>query len=165
MFFKGNAVMPDQTAYMKRANALGMQFDGTTDTERVNYFFTTTSDHLADAMVFMRDAVVTPLFDAKELARERVVVTGRWTGTSRSRTTPLAPTMQHAFAKYPSRKDPLGLRETVLAATVEKMRTIQQRYYVPNNAVLVVVGDVKAEDVFSAADELYGSWAKAPTRS
>ena len=162
MFFKGNAVMPDQTAYMKRAMALGMQFDGTTSTERVNYFFTTTSDHAADAMVFMRDAVVTPLFDPKELARERVVVTEE---IDRNESEPgyyiWHTTTQHAYAKYPSRKDPLGKRSTVLAATVEKMKTIQHRYYVPNNSLLVVVGDVKADDVFKQADRIYASWAKA----
>jgi zinc protease len=42
------------------------------------------------------------------------------------------------------------------------MRTIQQRYYVPNNAALVVVGDVSADDVFARASALYASWARAP---
>src|SRR5271165_6363233 len=76
MFFKGNAAQPDQLAYLARMRALGMEFNGTTSNERVNYFFTTTSDHLAIAMVFMRDAIGTSLFDKKELERERVVVTG-----------------------------------------------------------------------------------------
>src|SRR5664279_5101705 len=76
MFFKANAVLTSQEAYMKRANELGMAWNGTTNTERVNYFFTTTTEHLKDSMVFLRDAVVSPLFDAKELERERVVVTG-----------------------------------------------------------------------------------------
>ena len=61
---------------MARMRELGMVWNGTTNTERVNYFFTTTTDHFADAMVFMRDAIVSPLFDPKELERERVVVTG-----------------------------------------------------------------------------------------
>src|SRR3982750_423671 len=53
MFFQGNAVIPSQEAYLARARELGMVWNGTTNTERVNYFFTTTSDHLRDAMVFM----------------------------------------------------------------------------------------------------------------
>src|SRR5437879_5946578 len=51
MFFKANARLPDQTAFMERARELGMSWNGTTDTERVNYFFTTTADHLNDTMV------------------------------------------------------------------------------------------------------------------
>jgi zinc protease len=37
--------IPSQEAYLARVRELGMSFNGTTGTERVNYFFTTTSDH------------------------------------------------------------------------------------------------------------------------
>jgi zinc protease len=162
MFFKGNAAHPDQVVYMARLRALGMQFNGTTDSERVNYFFTTTSEHFADQMLFMRDAIATPLFDRKELERERVVVTGEIDRNESEPQYHLWHTMEpRIFWKYPTRKDALGTRASVLAATVEEMRTIQKRYYVPNNAVLVVTGDVKAEDVFAQADRLYASWARS----
>jgi zinc protease len=162
MFFKGNAAMPDQTAYLARARALGMEFNGTTNNERVNYFFMTTSDHAADSMVFMRDAIVTPLFDPKELERERVVVTGE---IDRNESNPFYylwhEVEKKVFWKYPTRKDALGARATVLAATVDQLRTIQHRYYVPNNSILVVVGDVHADAIFAQADQIYASWARA----
>src|SRR5215467_10116637 len=50
MFFKANKALPNQEAYMDRAQQLGMAWNGTTNTERVNYFFTTTTDHLKDSM-------------------------------------------------------------------------------------------------------------------
>ena len=40
MFFKGNAALPTQDRYMARVRELGISFNGTTSTERVNYFFT-----------------------------------------------------------------------------------------------------------------------------
>jgi Predicted Zn-dependent peptidases len=159
MFFKANAVLPDQEAYLARARELGLVWNGTTNTERVNYFFTTARERLPEALVFMRDAIVSPLFDQKELERERVVVTGE---IDRNESTPQYHfwhvVNQHVWWKYPSRKDPLGNRATVLGATVEKMRTIQARYYVPNNSILVVTGDAKAEDVFSRAESLFSGW-------
>jgi zinc protease len=163
MFFKGNKALPDQLAYSARLRELGMLFNGSTGDDRVNYFFTTTSDHYKDAMVFMRDAITSPLFDKGELDRERVVVTGEmdrdesepsfllWRGVE-----------QKVYWKYPSRKNAIGDRKTVLSTTPEKMRTIQGRYYVPNNSLLIVTGDVQADDVFKRADELYSGWAKAP---
>jgi zinc protease len=163
MFFKGNKVMPDQLAYMARTRELGMLFNGTTGDDRVNYYFTTTSDHYADAMAFMRDAITSPNFDKAELDRERVVVTGEM---DRDESEPQflmwRAIEQKVYWKYPSRKNSLGDRKTVLSTTPEKMRTIQHRYYVPNNSVLVVTGDVHAEDVFKRADDLYATWAKAP---
>jgi len=162
MFFKANAALPSQEAYMKRAHELGMTWNGTTNTERVNYFFTTTSEHLKDSMVFLRDAVVSPSFDAKELERERVVVTGEIDRNEASPFYHLFHTVtEKVFWKYTSRKDPLGLRATVLKASVEQMRTIQHRYYVPNNSALVVTGDVDANEIFAEADALYKDWKRA----
>jgi zinc protease len=163
MFFKANEAIHSQEAYMARARELGMAWNGTTNTERVNYFFTTTTDHLADAMVFMRDAIVSPLFDEKELSREREVVVGE---IDRNLSTPgyylNHDVTEHLFWKYPSRKDPLGDRKTVRAATGKKMKTIQGRYYIPNNSVLVVAGDVSAPDVFARTDALYAGWKSGP---
>jgi zinc protease len=163
MFFKGNKALPDQLAYMARLRELGMLFNGTTGDDRVNYYFTTTSDHFADSMVFMRDAITSPLFDAKQLDQERVVVTGEMDRNESNPQFLLWRAMEKlVYWKYPSRKNALGDRKTVLSTTPEQMRTIQHRYYVPNNSVLVVSGDVKADDVFKSADELYAGWAKAP---
>jgi zinc protease len=163
MFFKGNKALPDQLAYSARIRELGMLWNGSTDDERVNYYFTTTSDHYADAMTFMRDAITSPLFDEKELERERVVVTGEMDRDESDPGFLLWRAMEKlVFWKYPSRHNALGDRKTVLATTPAKMRTIQQRYYVPNNSLLVVTGDVHADDVFKMADTLYAGWAKAP---
>ena len=163
MFFKANAVIPNQEAYLTRMRQLGMEFNGSTGTERVNYYFTTTADHLQDSMAFMRDAILYPLFDPKELEQEKQVVAGE---IDRNESNPYYH-FQHAVSdrvwwKYPSRKDPLGNRKTVLAATREQMKTIQKRYYIPNNSVLVVTGDVKAADIFQQADVLFQKWKAEP---
>lgn len=163
MFFKANRVLPNQEAFLARGRELGLIWNGTTDTERVNYFFTTTSEHTRDAMVFMRDAIVSPLFDEQELARERVVVTGE---IDRNEAQPWFHLWRAAIRKiwwkYPSRKQPIGDRKTVLAATRKKMQTIQRLYYVPNNSVLVVTGDVKPAEIFAQAAELYAGWKRGP---
>jgi zinc protease len=163
MFFKANAVIPNQEAYFARAQELGLSWNGTTGTERVNYFFTTTSDHYQPALTFMRDAIVTPVFNEKELERERVVVTGEM---DRNEANPFyhfgQAVEKKVWFKYPTRKDPLGSRKTVLTATTDMMRTIQKRYYVPNNAVLVVAGDVDAKKVFADAEKLFADWKRAP---
>jgi zinc protease len=40
------------------------------------------------------------------------------------------------------------------------MRTIQSRYYVPNNSVLIVSGDVSPATVFSLAERELGTWKR-----
>jgi zinc protease len=41
------------------------------------------------------------------------------------------------------------------------MRTIQRKYYVPNNTALIVAGDVVPEQIFAAARRLFGDWPRA----
>ena len=138
-------------AYLNNADQLSIH-NGTTREEVVNYYYTTTSPYLPDAIRLINDAVRYPTFDDQELKEEIQVVIGE---IDRNESNPffyLSRTlMDKLFYKYPTRKNALGTRETVLAATTEKMRTIQSRYYVPNNSALVVTGDVKPEEVFRLA--------------
>jgi len=59
-----------------------------------------------------------------------------------------------------SRKDIIGDRGIVSTTTPEKMRTIQNKYYVPNNSALIVAGDVNPAAVFALAERELGQWPR-----
>ena len=162
MFFKANRAVADQEDYLKTIGQLGITYNGQTREEVVDYYFTTTSPNLRTAMNFMRDSARYPLFNAGEFERERQVVIGE---IDRNESNPFfylnREMNDRLFYKYPSRKNPLGNRQTVSAATTDMMRLIQQRYYVPNNSALVVTGDVVPEEVFKLAQEFYADWPRA----
>ena len=162
MFFKPNRAVANQEDYIEKVYQIGMVYNGQTQEEIVNYYFTTTSLNFGTAIRFMRDAIRYPLFDEREFAREKEVVIGE---LDRHESNPgfyLNDAMiNRLFYKYPSRKNPGGNRETVSKATTDIMRMIQQRYYVPNNSALVITGDVVPEDVFKQAQELFGDWPRA----
>jgi len=161
MFFKSNRSVANQEEYLKQIGQMGIAYNGQTQTELVNYYFTTTSPNLNVAMRFMRDSALYPLFDKEEFEREREVVIGE---IDRNESNPFfylnREINDRLFFKYPSRKNPLGNRQTVSSATTDMMRLIQGRYYVPNNSALVVTGDVKAEDIFKMAQDLYTVWPR-----
>jgi zinc protease len=161
MFFKANRAIANAEDYLQKIGQLGIAYNGQTREEVVDYYFTTTSPNLRTAMNFMRDAVRYPLFEKGEFEREREVVIGE---IDRNEANPFyylnLELTNRLFYKYPSRKNPLGSRQTVSAATTDMMKLIQGRYYVPNNSALVVTGDVMAEEVFKMAQEFYGDWPK-----
>lgn len=161
MFFKANRAIANAEQYLQRIGQLGIAYNGETREEVVEYYFTTTSPNLRAAMNFMRDATRYPLFDEGEFERERQVVIGE---IDRNESEPgyyLNREMSdRLFYKYPSRKNALGSRQTVSAATTAMMRLIQGRYYVPNNSALVVTGDVLAEDIYKMAQEFFGDWPR-----
>ncbi|MFN3329619.1 MAG: M16 family metallopeptidase [Pyrinomonadaceae bacterium] len=148
-------------SYLKTADEIGFLRNGSTHEEHVNYYFHTTSEHLPIAMRLMRDSLLYPSFDEEELKKEIQVVLGELDRQMSEPSYHLERTMMNKlFYKYPSRKNPAGTRETVASATIEKMRLIQSRYYVPNNSALVVTGDVRPEEVFKLAEELFGNWKR-----
>jgi len=159
MFFKANANLPDQESFLERVGELGISWNGTTREEVVNYYFTLPQDNLRKGMEFMGAAIRTPLFLEEELARERQVVIGEY---DRQESNPffylITAVNKKLWHKYYSRKNVIGDRQIILAADREKMKTIQQRYYVPNNAALLVAGGVEHEKVFKLAKKIFSSW-------
>jgi len=149
-------------SYMGQIDQLGIVNNGTTREEVVQYYFTTTSPNILPALRFIKDSARFPVFDEEELAREKEVVLGE---LERNMSQPgyylNQESLDKLFYKYPTRKSPGGSRETVAAATTEKMRLIQSRYYVPNNSALVVTGDVKPDAIFALAEELFGDWPRS----
>ena len=162
MFFKSNGSYPQPDAFVNRASELGAVFNGTTQEEQVNYYLTVPSDSKLPALELLSSALQTPIFRQEELERERAVVIGEY---DRSESNPFA-AFQTAMGKALwgsawSRKNPLGERQVILATTPEQMRTIQSKYYVPNNTAVIVTGDVNADSIFTAARRLFGGWKRA----
>ncbi|HJR08661.1 MAG TPA: pitrilysin family protein [Pyrinomonadaceae bacterium] len=161
MFFKANKAVQNREPYLQNIDNLGILFNGQTQEEIVNYYFTTTTPNFPVAIRFMRDAVRYPVFDEGQFAQEREVVIGE---LDRHESNPygyLSVEMNNRlFYEFPSRKNPGGNRQTVGGATTDMMRLIQSRYYIPNNSALIVTGDARAEEVFKLAQELYGDWPR-----
>ena len=52
--------------------------------------------------------------------------------------------------------------ESIKAITVERLKEFHDRYHVPNNALLAVVGDVKADEFVDLARKSFGDWKGQP---
>jgi zinc protease len=159
MFFRADSTFPEPNQFWDRASDLGAVFNGTTAEERVNYYMTVPQEKLGDAIHLLAAALRAPLFRRDELERERQVVIGEY---DRNESSPFFALSRQMDAKlYPgnfSRKDIIGDRQVILTTTPEKMRTIQKKYYVPNNSAVIVAGDVNPATVFSLVDRELGQW-------
>jgi zinc protease len=162
MFFKANRTIPSQEKYLRRMNQLGAQWNGTTSEERVNYFITVGVDSLLPALQFMEDAIRYPLFNQDELVRERPVVLGEF---DRNEANPFfhltrgADTILWSPGFY-TRKTAIGKRDVITSATREKMNTIKDRFYIPNNSALILAGDITPARGFRLAEQIFGDWPR-----
>lgn len=157
MFFKGNAAIPTQEAYMKRIQELGIAFNGTTGDERVNYFITLPSKSFAAGMKFMADALHTPLFNQEEMEKERLVVAGEYDRVESQNNHYLRRDMAKAlYGDDAIRKNAIGIREVINRATRETMVAFKNTFYVPNNALLTIVGDVNRTEAQALVEKHFG---------
>jgi zinc protease len=161
MIFRANSRYSEPGQFLDRLSDLGAVFNGTTQEERVNYYLTVPAEKVGDAIGLLAAALREPLFRQDELERERQVVIGEY---DRNESSPFfALTQQMDRKLYPgsaSRKNTIGDRQIILSTTPQKMRTIQSKYYVPNNSVLIVAGDVNPTAVFALAERELGRWPR-----
>lgn len=71
------------------------------------------------------------------------------------------------FAGTPYEHDPLGTRPSFEATTGAMLKSFQEKWYAPNNAILVITGQVDPEKALATIKQLYGDIPKKslPPRS
>ncbi|MFG0316099.1 MAG: M16 family metallopeptidase, partial [Planctomycetota bacterium JB042] len=95
--------------------------------------------------------------DEEGFATERAVVEEEARmGMNRPYGTVMEKVLERIFTVHPYRWSPIGKIDHLREATSEELLRFWETYYVPNNATLVVVGDVDHEDVFAQAEEAFG---------
>ena len=53
-----------------------------------------------------------------------------------------------------------GTPETLMSITQDDLRQFHRQYFVPNNMILAIVGDVTGEDAFAQAERVFGKWPR-----
>ena len=160
MFFKANSRYPERDQFWNEIASVG-RFNGRTQEEVVSYYLTVPAEKLEEAITVFAPAIMHPLFRRDELEHERQAVIGEY---NQHESNPIFALQREMDRKlYPgsySRKNPIGDRQIVLTTTPEKMRTIQNKYYIPNNSALIVTGDVNPSNVFALAERALGEWSR-----
>lgn len=64
---------------------------------------------------------------------------------------------KHLFVKHPYRWTTIGEMEHLDAATLDEFLAFNKKFYVPNNAVLVVAGDIDLNTTKKMVDDYFGS--------
>ncbi|MBL7741492.1 MAG: insulinase family protein [Chitinophagaceae bacterium] len=162
MFFKANKDYPDQEKFIKRTEELGMIWNGTTGDERVNYFFTFDKDSLAAGLKFMNAAIRFPIYRTEDMQKERPVVDGEFQrGESDPGFQLWIAVNKKVWGEHFTRKNAIGDHDVINTATPEKMMIIKDKYYYPNNSILVICGDVNHEEAFTQAEDIFGNWTQS----
>ncbi|HEX5734352.1 MAG TPA: pitrilysin family protein [Blastocatellia bacterium] len=68
---------------------------------------------------------------------------------------------EEVFKGYPLHRPPVGYGRTVKTLTRDDCIEFYRRYYVPNNTILAIVGDIDKVEVKNRIEEVFANWEKA----
>ena len=163
MFFTANKRDTSEDDFLDRVDRLGIVYNGETHEENVQYYFTLPKQNLEKGLEFMGVAITSPLFKQTELDNQITVVNGEF---DRNEANPYfsfqRAVSQKLWGDLWNRKEPLGVRPAINAASREKMLMIQKRYYIPNNSLLIVAGDVNASEIKKLVPKYFSDWKPGP---
>ena len=68
---------------------------------------------------------------------------------------------EEVFKGHPLHRPPVGYDRTVRTLTRDDCVEFYRRYYVPNNTILAIVGDIDKAEVKNRIEEVFATWEKA----
>ncbi len=131
------------------------------DSSRVDV--TVMSPRFAEAMAFVADVARNPAFTTEEIDRVRTqAVDGLRVSMEEPMTIARYTAARVVFGGEAYGHSVSGTPESLERIKREQIADFHQRYYRPENSVLIVSGDAKAPAVFAMAEKLFGTWKKTP---
>lgn len=157
MMFKGTKTLKPGE-FSKRVAALGGRENAFTDKDYTAYFQQIEQSKLEAVMALEADRMANLVFDKNEFAKEiRVVMEERrWRIDDQPIPLVYEALVATALAAHPYRHPVIGWMDDLQHMTVDDAKAWHDHWYAPNNATMVVTGDVDAKNVVRLAEKHFG---------
>ena len=156
MVFKGT---PSQGNIMTALGKRGMDFNGTTYTDRTNYFetFPASESNLRWVLQMEADRMVNSFIARADLDKEFSVVRNEMeAGENRPQQVLMQKLLASSFDWHNYGKDTIGARSDVENVKIENLQNFYRKYYQPDNAVLVIAGAFEVAQALSMVEQAFG---------
>ncbi len=158
LMFKGTPANP-LGVFSKKIAAIGGQENAFTNNDYTAYYEKVAAKHLPLCFQLEADRMQHLLLDPQEFTKELKVIQEE--RRLRTDDNPQALTYERFLAasqlSSPYHHPVIGWMSDIQQTTVADARNWYDKYYAPNHAVLVVVGDVEANKVFALAKKYFGN--------
>lgn len=156
MMFRGSkGLSADQISAI--AAAMGGDFNAMTRQDATQYFFTVPKQYLGVALHMSALRMRSILATEKDWKKERGAIEQE---VSRDNSSPsfvaYTQILKQLFKDTPYAHSPLGTRPSFNKTTAQMLKSFYAKWYVPNNATLVIAGDVDADKALAKVKKLFG---------
>lgn len=159
MMFRGTPTVPDGQFDKKLSAAGGTGMNASTWLDRTNYYESLPKEKLELIFQLESDRMANLVIDEKLFKTELGAVFGE---QKMRRDKPGSVASEElwnlAFEKHPYKYSTMGTTEELNSFTVEEANYFYKTYYAPNNATLILVGDVDPGKALKLAEKYYGKY-------
>ena len=160
LMFKGTAQNPGNR-FSQEVAAIGGQGNAFTASDYTGFFQRVPREHLKEMMAFEADRITgLVLTDAVMRPELNVVLEEQNMRVANNPSARLTEQMDAAlYLNHPYGRPVIGWRPEIESLNRDEALAFYRRFYTPNNAIVVVAGDVTPEEVKADAEETYGKVA------
>jgi zinc protease len=163
MLFKGTPKFPKEE--LKRViEGNGGRWNGFTTTDYTAYYESLPADKVSIGLALEAERMQNSIFKPDEVESERTVILSEREGMENSPDYVLYEEVQAtAYKAHPYQWGVIGWSSDLKSMTRDELYAHYQKYYTPNNATLVVVGDFKTADLMKAVERYFSHLTRGET--
>jgi predicted Zn-dependent peptidase len=161
LMFEGSPNIP-RGEFFKMVQNAGGELNAFTSFDKTVYFITMPSNQLELAMWMESERMLQLKVDSIGIETQRgVVKEERRQGIdNRPYGSILEQTFSHSYKVHPYRWTPIGSFQYIDQATYDEFRQFYKSFYLPNNACLVIAGDIDIDKTKEMINKYYGGIPK-----
>jgi zinc protease len=163
LVFKGT---PSRGNIQQELGRRGMEYNGTTGSDRTNYFetFTASNENLDWALAMEADRMVNSFIRKSDLDTEMTVVRNEFeSGENNPQRVLYGKMLSTAYQWHNYGNLGIGARSDIENVDIDRLQAFYKMYYQPDNAVLTVAGKFDVEPTLERIAKYFGPIPK-PTR-
>jgi zinc protease len=157
MFFKGSKNFPGAEDIARHVSMLGGISNAGTIYDSTSYYFVLPREGFARGVEIQADAILNPLFDPVELAKEAEVVIEE---SNRKLDNPAAVATERmyatAFTKHRMRRWRIGSNDVLRNIRHDDLVAFFATLYRPSNIIVSIAGDVSHEEALETVERTFG---------
>jgi predicted Zn-dependent peptidase len=158
VFFKGSRNYPYSSSISSLVDGVGGDFNASTSKENTEFYIKTSKTHFDMIFDILTDMILNPLFDEKELEKEKGVVIEE---INMYQDNPGAQAENNLesimWPDSPLGRDIIGTHASIRALTKKQVFEFKNKFYQPGNIILGVAGNFDPKKV---AKKVENTWAR-----
>lgn len=142
----------------KEVKSIGGVNNASTSFDYTHYYIKSSTDNLGKSISLYAELMENLNLKDKEFQPERDVVAEerRWRTENNPTGYLYFALFNNAYTYHPYHWTPIGFMNDIQTWTIKDIKDFHKTYYQPNNAILVVTGDVNPKEVFKKAKKEFG---------